>query len=626
MGIPSEEKVWNRTNSDASTLSGLIATAITRHHQLKTRYIIACVGAILFGFAGFTIAAISWLVAVALSQWIDAYAWAPFRDEARIDPPTRTEWVIICTSSVQGALIYSLFPALLWFLWQTPGKIFAVIWLCGSLLHVILHMHHDRRIFLSAAIPHTVYFLGLPFYALVTGADPGRVGAIAVLTAGLLYLGHLAAAFKEYTASSAEMRRSREIAQERQAAAEHANNAKSAFLANISHEIRTPMNGILGMAAALENSELTSEQADKLKTIRQSGDLLLTVLNDVLDFSKIEANHIEFEKTPFNLCELAKLVESLHRPEAENKGLTFSATCTGDCDTRRVGDMHRLGQVLNNLISNAIKFTPEGSVSVRIRAQKGDDQVPVLIEVADSGIGLSSEQAARIFDPFTQADVTTTREYGGTGLGLSIAKRLIEAMGGTIGVRSTIGEGSIFMVELPLRLEEAGAHTATDDNASLSAQSQSMRSELKILAAEDNAVNQAVLKAFLAENQHQVQFVEDGLQAVDAFMREKFDIILMDISMPVMDGSEAMRQIRFIERERGENSITPIIAVSAHAMQQQIEGYLSVGFDGYVTKPVNAKQLNEEITRVMADKAFSSEVGTGSHEGNATKQNSRAVS
>ncbi|MBL4618662.1 MAG: response regulator, partial [Marinicaulis sp.] len=278
------------------------------------------------------------------------------------------------------------------------------------------------------------------------------------------------------------------------------------------------------------------------------------------------------------------------------------------------------------LISNAIKFTPEGSVSVRIRARKGDDQVPVLIEVADSGIGLSSEQAARIFDPFTQADVTTTREYGGTGLGLSIAKRLIEAMGGTIGVRSTIGEGSIFMVELPLRLEEAGAHTVTDDNASLSAPSQSMRSELKILAAEDNAVNQAVLKAFLAENQHQVQFVEDGLQAVDAFMREKFDIILMDISMPVMDGSEAMRQIRFIERERGENSITPIIAVSAHAMQQQIEGYLSVGFDGYVTKPVNAKQLNEEITRVMADKAFPSEVGTGSREGNATKRNSRAVS
>lgn len=607
MGTSSNDDKQGAESAGASSLSGLIATAVTRHHQIKTRFIIALIGAGLLAAPGYTTYAMVWFAAVVFSQWADTYLWAPFRDRKREKLPTRKEWIMVCVSSAQAGIVYSLLPVMLWGLWGVPGKVFAMVWLCGALLHVTMHMHHEIRTFVAAAVPQGLYFLGLPTYALVTGAEPGRAGAIAILIAGLLYLGHLAIAFKEYKTSSADMRQARELAQVRQAAAEQANDAKSVFLANISHEIRTPMNGILGMAAALDNSALTDEQRGKLKIIRESGDLLMSVLNDLLDFSKIEANHIEFECAAFDLREVARQVENLHSEQAAKKGLEFKAVCEGGSATRRMGDAHRIVQVLHNLVANAIKFTAEGSVQLRIRApEEGDADSSVFIEVSDTGIGISDEQLAKIFDPFTQADVTTTRKYGGTGLGLSIAQGLIHGMGGTIGVRSTIGGGTNFVIELPLRR----VGVARDDEQEQVQHRQSPKdyAALKVLAAEDNAVNQAVLKTFLLQDHHVIEFVGDGLQAVEAYKRGQFDLILMDISMPVMDGAEAMRQIRFLERENGVDKPIPIIAVSAHAMRQQIEANLAAGFDGYVTKPVNAAQLHEEIARVMSEaEGFSSE-------------------
>ena len=586
----------------ASAVSGLIATALTRHHQFVTRMVIASFGAAVLGVAWNANVGIAWLVAVMASQWVDTSIWAPFRDPSRTEPPSRAEWVGVCASSVQASIIYSLLPALIWWIWGAPGKIFGILWLSGALLHVTMHMHHERRTFFSAIIPHGLYFFGLPLYALVTNTEPGRIGAAAIILAGLLYAGHLMVAFKEYKQTSAAMRLAREHALERQSAAEQANKAKSAFLANISHEIRTPMNGILGMAAALESSDLTRDQQDKLRVISESGDLLLAVLNDLLDFSKIEANRIEFEERPIDLRDITRRVEDLHRNQAEAKGLEFHASCEGGCSEMRMGDPHRIVQVLHNLTGNAIKFTSNGFVKVRVRMPAKESRGPVVIEVSDTGIGINKEQAAKIFEPFAQADVTTTRKFGGTGLGLSIAKGLVEAMGGKMSLRSTAGEGSTFFIELPLALaDEAAApvEPLAPVETVVAEVPPAPMPTLKILAAEDNVVNQAVLSAFLKQMAHEFVFVGNGLEAVDTYRKGEFDLVLMDISMPVMDGVEAMRQIRFLEREQGVLENIPILAVSAHAMRQQVEEYMDAGFDGYLTKPVKPHELQNEIARVM---------------------------
>ncbi len=580
-----------------SVLSGLLTTAQTRRRELKTRFIIAGIGAGMLWATLHPGWAVAWFLAITISQFADVYAWRAFTDSNRTAPPTRREWIMICGSAVQASTVYSFFPAILWLLWGAPGKIFGIIWLSGALLHVMLHMHHDKRTFVAAIIPHAVYYVGLPIFSLITGADPGRTGALAILLAQLMYVSHLIVAFRAYEASSAALRMDREKAVQRQTAAEQANQAKSTFLANMSHEIRTPMNGILGMASALEASELTDDQKEKLKIVRDSGDLLMMVLNDLLDFSKIEANKVEIETAPFRLSEIARKVCSLHTFKAEEKGLELRVECEGDCEAPRLGDGHRVLQVLHNLVSNAIKFTDSGSVLVKIVAPPGDKS-NVLVEVKDSGIGMSEDQMKRIFDPFTQADVTTTRKFGGTGLGLSIAKGLVSAMGGDIAVRSALGAGSIFSVRFSASLCSPGeaeyfAPTTVDT------QPKPERKGLSILAGEDNAVNQAVLKAFLDERGHNVTLAADGLEAVAAFKREKFDVVLMDISMPRLDGPEALRQIRFLERELGAGTTTPVIAVSAHAMRQQIDEYLQLGFDGYVTKPIKSEALHAEIDRVI---------------------------
>ena len=580
-------------------LSGLIATAQTRRQQIKTRFVIAAIGAVILWTSVSHIFALAWLLAVTVSQLADLYIWRGFIDSGRQAPPTRAEWISLCASAMQTTTVYSVFPVLMWLMGGLQGKIFAALWLAGAMLHVTMHMHHEKRTFTAAILPHAAYFFALPLYSLITGEAPGRAGSLAILCAQIMYVSHLIVAFRVYEASSAAMRLEREKALEGQSAAEQASRAKSTFLANMSHEIRTPMNGILGMAAALEDSGLTEEQQEKLKIIRDSGDLLMMVLNDVLDFSKIEANKVELENAPFSLEDIARRVERLHVLKAAEKGLELTVACEEGAARPRMGDGHRILQVLHNLASNAVKFTEKGGVEIRIEA--GADAHRARIIVRDTGIGLSPDQLERIFEPFVQADVTTTRKYGGTGLGLAIAKQLVDAMGGRITVDSAPGKGACFIVDLPAPLVETSAASLQAAHARSPAQPQFLRpaSGLRILVGEDNAVNQAVLNAFLSQRGHQTVFADDGLKTVKAFENGVFDIVLMDISMPGLDGVEAMRRIREIEQARGAGR-APVLAVSAHAMKQEVEEYLALGFDGYVTKPVRADALHAEIDRALS--------------------------
>ena len=364
--------------------------------------------------------------------------------------------------------------------------------------------------------------------------------------------------------------------------AEEAARAKSAFLATMSHEIRTPLNGVLGMAQAMTRGELDTAQRGRLEVIRQSGESLLTLLNDLLDFSKIEAGKLTLEDGEFDIEELAKGACATFEAVADAKGLEFRLDVDKGARGRYRGDPVRVRQVLCNLVSNALKFTERGQVAIRVR-RRGEI---LSIDVSDSGIGMSPEQSARLFRAFEQAEASTTRRFGGTGLGLAICRDLAELMNGRITVKTKLGEGSTFTLRVALPKIAARPESAPTDLDD----AQSATRPLRVLAAEDNSVNQLVLKTLLGQMGVDPELVFDGRAAVDAWAREPWDLILMDVQMPVLDGPAAVAEIRAREAAEGRPR-TPIVALTANAMDHQVAQYLDAGMDGYVAKPIEASRL-----------------------------------
>jgi signal transduction histidine kinase/AmiR/NasT family two-component response regulator len=362
--------------------------------------------------------------------------------------------------------------------------------------------------------------------------------------------------------------------------AEAASAAKSTFLATMSHEIRTPLNGVLGMAQAMEADGLPDHQRERLGVIRQSGESLLAILNDVLDLSKIEAGKLELERVEFDLADIARGAHSTFTAMANNKGLAFSLDI-GPARGRYLGDPVRLRQILSNLISNALKFTEEGEIRVSARYADG----VLSIAVADTGIGISPGNVGKLFTKFDQLDSSTTRRFGGTGLGLSICDELAQLMGGAIGVESELGGGSCFTLEFPLpRLGDGRTEPleeAVEERQAVS---------LRVLAAEDNEINQLVLKTLLHQMGVDAVIVDNGQALVEAWETGVWDVILMDIQMPVMDGVTAAALIRQKEHASGRLR-TRIIALSANAMAHQVSQYLAAGMDGHVAKPIEAAAL-----------------------------------
>ena len=386
--------------------------------------------------------------------------------------------------------------------------------------------------------------------------------------------------------------------------AEDATAAKGEFLANMSHEIRTPMNAILGMTQLLARSPLTAEQRDLVGTASEAAESLLALINDILDFSKIEARRLELEAVAFGVADTVADALRLVAPRAREKGLTLTSRVDEAVPATLMGDPGRLRQVLLNLVGNAVKFTETGEVAVLVDVMESTaDSVQLHFAVRDTGIGVPADKQWQIFGAFVQADGSTTRKYGGTGLGLTISAELVELMQGRIWIDSVVGRGSTFHFSA-LFARAAQRHKASpppSEPEPAAVLSRVSRRPLRILLAEDNAINQKVVAGMLASGGHQVVVVDNGQQAVEAVQRQVFDVVLMDIQMPEMNGLEATAAIRAAERGSGRR--LPIIAMTAHAMTGDRERCLAGGMDGYVAKPIRIADMFATIAALVAGEA-----------------------
>jgi two-component system sensor histidine kinase EvgS len=393
-----------------------------------------------------------------------------------------------------------------------------------------------------------------------------------------------------------ERKRAEDALRRATAEAEAANAAKDLFLAQMSHELRTPMNGVLGMVDLLGRTELDQEQRAYAQTITDSARGLLHIIDEILDFSRISAGQIALEHQPFQLSRAVQSVIAMFQAEARDRGLALLSSVDPGLPGHLAGDARRLRQILVNLIGNAFKFTERGHVRVDVSGAARDGEVALVCAVQDTGIGIPADQVANVFEPFRQADHSIRRRFGGTGLGLAISQRLAAAMGGSIEVSSQEGAGSVFRVRLPLAIATA------DEIEALAAPAPPAPTRnddpLTVLIADDNAINRAVLCGMLDKMGHRVEAVDNGRQAVDAARSCDFDLVLMDIQMPVLDGLSAMREIRAMG---GSRRHLPIIAVTAEAAAERLASYLRDGMDAYLVKPIELDALVSLLANIRQD-------------------------
>lgn len=381
-----------------------------------------------------------------------------------------------------------------------------------------------------------------------------------------------------------------------------ATRTKDEFLANLSHEVRTPLNAVMGLITLLRKTPLNEEQANYLQLMKSSSEALLALLNDVLDFSKIEAGKLALESVGFSLMQWVEDTVTPHALQASEHGVKVHLDVDPALPHVISGDPGRMRQVLTNLLSNAVKFTKAGSIQVKlIRLDPRPNDAPEMLQlgfqVRDTGIGMTPQQQAKIFEAFTQADASTTRRYGGTGLGLAICQRLVIAMGGKLTVTSELGKGSQFRFYIPVREADR-----SDVLMTMPAPIQASHwAGLRLLVAEDQPINQLLMRKLLEDTGCQMFMAQNGEEAVSVWKKERIDLILMDVQMPVMDGMVATAQIR--QLEQGGLTRTPIIALTAHAMPGDQDRCLAAGMDGYVTKPISIHALNDCVSQVLSKPA-----------------------
>ncbi|EJL21808.1 signal transduction histidine kinase [Caulobacter sp. AP07] len=565
--------------------------ALDTHRLLTSRLVPAVlVTAIMTAPLGLRLA-LSWLAALALGEGLARLATRRFKAGVPASRPMRAAFVL---AALPINLIWAWLAAMLWLSHAADFKLAAVAIWAGQIIYTQNFRHQPAALLaVSAAAPlaSLVIFPMFFFEASGVGPDTARWGlALVVLTTVSVMIANRAAARRmdELT---------RNLRDERERALE-ANRAKSTFIAVTSHELRTPMNGLLGMAYALDRSNLNESQRRHVRLMIKSGDSLMQVLNDVLDLSKIEAGKVDMDHVATNLPELVLAAGDAWRDAAREKGLWLKTEIAPNAPAWILADPLRIRQVLMNLISNGLKFTSQGGVTIQLTAStpRADGLQDIRLRVIDTGIGVSPQFHDRIFDSFTQADNAVSRNHGGTGLGLTISRALARQMGGDLALES-YADGAAFAFTLRAAMSAPPASILEDDGIDDATPD---FDTLRILMAEDNAVNQVVVRTMLEATGASLTVAEEGRAALDALQGGAFDVVLMDINMPVMDGITALAAIR--AGQAGDPAM-PVIALTASAMSGDRERFLAMGFDDYLGKPVRPIELLSAISAAARGKA-----------------------
>ncbi len=514
--------------------------------------------------------------------------------EHRLSHRVGTNWGVIfpiVATVTTGA--WAIAPLLAWFSPSDFGRPLALALIISGYVLVFAQLRSSPRQALIISSPYGAAAAVILFSLWGTSEFWSMLAVLPFTAAGLFVLVTMTLLREEriraFQSHQAHLIEELEAARDK---ANAANDAKSNFLGVISHELRTPMNGVLGAAQLLSATRLEATQREYLSIIRNSGDNLLSLLNDILDMTKIEAGKMNFEVVDIAVDSLHKRITGPFEAQAEAKGLEFVSTLEGEIPTVVRGDPLRVCQVVQNLLSNAVKFTESGQIHYIVRGHRVSDQrVRFEFIVKDSGTGIAAADLERLFLPFTQVDTSSTRRFGGTGLGLTIARRMANIMGGDITVTSRLAEGSCFTLEIEAEVVEWAKPVAADEVHAEIAGGESLR----VLVVEDHPVNRMILEAWMSSASHVTSTAENGQMAVEIAKDQPFDLIIMDVNMPVMDGLTATRLIR---DGGGQNAGTPIVVLSASARNEDHEAGLEAGADAYLNKPIDFGALAALMGRV----------------------------